>query len=85
VGDHDPELPHHSFQVAIAQPVGDVPANAVMKGKKSHFENETTDAVVYVRHEPSTCSSVEICLSNQHSGGHPLVRCVIERAACLYA
>jgi hypothetical protein len=38
-----------------------------------------------VRHEPSTCSSVEICLSNPHFGGHPLVRCVIERAACVYA
>jgi hypothetical protein len=39
---------------------------------------------VYIRHEPSICS-VEICLSNQHSGPHPFVRCVIERAACVYA
>ena len=30
----------------------------LMKGKKSHFENETAGAVVYLRHEPS---SVEIC------------------------
>jgi hypothetical protein len=41
--------------------------------------------VVYIRHEPSICSSVEICLSNQHLGAHPFVRCVIERAACVFA
>jgi hypothetical protein len=38
---------------------------------------------VYIRHEASTCSSVESCPSNPHLGGHPLARC--ERAACVYA
>ena len=41
--------------------------------------------VVYIHHELSTCSSVEMCLSNQRLGTHPFVRCVIERVACVYA